>query len=162
MRMRSALLPLLAAVALAGCNDPTKGQELFQADLTGGGEVPPRAASGNGTVGFRVDGNSVFYSIEVEGLTGIVGAHIHSAAAGASGPIRVALYPRVGVNASSTPSGTVHGVLVEGVFTSADVTGVTFDELLAEMRAGTAYANVHTTTFPGGEIRGQIRSLGTD
>jgi hypothetical protein len=31
-----------------------------------------------------------------------------------------------------------------------------FDELVAAMRAGRAYANVHSTKFPGGEVRGQI------
>ena len=31
-----------------------------------------------------------------------------------------------------------------------------FDEILAAMRAGIAYANVHTTKWPGGEIRGQL------
>jgi hypothetical protein len=31
-----------------------------------------------------------------------------------------------------------------------------FGELVAALRAGRAYANVHTTKFPPGEIRGQI------
>jgi len=31
-----------------------------------------------------------------------------------------------------------------------------FDEFIAAMRAGVTYANVHTSQFPGGEIRGQI------
>ncbi len=31
-----------------------------------------------------------------------------------------------------------------------------FDEIVAAIRAGVAYVNVHTTGFPGGEIRGQI------
>jgi CHRD domain len=29
-------------------------------------------------------------------------------------------------------------------------------ELIAAIRAGRAYVNVHTTAFPGGELRGQI------
>ena len=33
-----------------------------------------------------------------------------------------------------------------------------FAELLAAIRSGNAYANVHTTKYPGGEIRGQIRA----
>jgi hypothetical protein len=31
-----------------------------------------------------------------------------------------------------------------------------FDELIAAIRAGATYANVHTVGRPGGEIRGQI------
>ena len=31
-----------------------------------------------------------------------------------------------------------------------------FEEIVAAIRAGRAYANVHTTKFPGGEIRAQI------
>jgi hypothetical protein len=32
--------------------------------------------------------------------------------------------------------------------------------VLKAMRAGVAYANVHTGAFPGGEIRGQIGGRG--
>ncbi len=34
--------------------------------------------------------------------------------------------------------------------------GEQFGELVQAMRAGVTYANIHTTTFGGGEIRGQI------
>jgi hypothetical protein len=51
----------------------------------------------------------------------------------------------------------VDGILISGSFQASQVTGVTYEELLNQMRAGTAYANVHTTQFPGGEIRGQVR-----
>ena len=40
-----------------------------------------------------------------------------------------------------------------------DVTGIDFNALLDEMRAGTAYVNFHTTRYPSGEIRGQVRLL---
>ena len=53
---------------------------------------------------------------------------------------------------------------VEGDITAADVIGPngqgiepgSFGEILRAMRAGHAYANIHTTRWPGGEIRGQI------
>lgn len=38
---------------------------------------------------------------------------------------------------------------------SVDAAGE-FDEVIAIMRAGVSYANVHTAQFPGGEVRGQI------
>ena len=52
--------------------------------------------------------------------------------------------------------GAVGYVDRQGRPSPSQVTGVTFDELLSQMRAGTAYANVHTTQFPGGEMRGQV------
>lgn len=53
---------------------------------------------------------------------------------------------------------------VTGTFTAANVIGPSeqgiaageFEELIKAMRAGVTYANVHSTKFPGGEIRGQI------
>jgi len=59
------------------------------------------------------------------------------------------------VNGPTT--GSVDGNLVQATFTSSDVTGVAFNDLLNEMRNGNAYVNVHTTTFPAGEIRGQLQ-----
>jgi len=150
---------LAAGLVAAGCNDATKGIGIYQATLTGSGEVPTRGTPADGAVGFNVEGTTVHYSIETHSITGVTGAHIHSGAAGVNGPIDVALYPRPGVNFSTTPTAGVDGVLFEGSFTAADVYGVSFDTLLSQMRDGNAYANVHTTTFPGGEIRGQIHQL---
>jgi hypothetical protein len=53
---------------------------------------------------------------------------------------------------------------VSGVITAAQIVGPAaqgiatgeFAELVDALRSGAAYANVHTTTFPAGEIRGQI------
>jgi hypothetical protein len=56
-------------------------------------------------------------------------------------------------------TGTVNGVLVQGSFTAADMRGITFEQLISEMRAGNAYVNFHTTRYPGGEVRGQTRLL---
>jgi hypothetical protein len=142
-----------------GCNDATDGVAIFQADLTGSGEVPSRSTPADGTVGVNVEGDTVHYSIETNAITGVTGAHIHSGVSGTNGPIRISLYPRPGVNFSTTPTAGVNGILIQGSFTAADVTGISFDALVAEMRSGAAYANVHTTTFPGGEIRGQLRSV---
>jgi hypothetical protein len=102
----------------------------------------------------------VDYSIEVHGTaTGISGAHLHSGAAGVNGPIRIGLFPGPGSNFTTNPLAGVDGQLYEGSFEASDVTGITYADLLAGMRAGTVYGNVHTTQYGGGEIRGQVQVL---
>jgi hypothetical protein len=146
-------------LSLGSCNNALDGSEQFVVRLAGGNEVPARATAASGAMGFVVRGNRVDYSIEVHGLGAITGAHIHSGVAGVNGPIRIALFPGPGSNATSNPLTGVDGQLYEGSFEASDVTGVSYTELVSQMRAGTAYGNVHTTTYPGGEIRGQVQVL---
>jgi hypothetical protein len=145
-------LCLLLALAAAGCGDDDN-RSLFEASpLSGANEVPSNASGASGSAGFDVDGSTVSYSVEVRGITGILFAHVHSGAAGTNGPVRVNLF-------LGPQTGAVDGLLVQGTFTSSDVVGISFEDLLSEMRAGTAYVNVHTVAFPGGEIRAQLRPL---
>ena len=157
MRRFGSTFAVLVLLSAAACTKGSDNLTIFQATLVGANEVPARGTAADGAVGLNVDGTTVHYTIEVNGITGVTGSHIHSGAAGVNGPIRIALYPRPGVNFATTATGAVNGILIEGSFTSTDVVGVTFDQLVEQMRAGTAYANVHTSTFPGGEIRGQVR-----
>jgi hypothetical protein len=143
-------LVLAGGLAFAGCNDATSGQTIFRAQLASTNEVPARGTGANGAAGFALEGDTVRYSLEVHGIDNVVMAHIHSGAAGVNGPIRVFLF-------RGGPTSGVEGVLSEGAFTAADVTGVTFEQLLDEMRSGNAYVNVHTTEFPAGETRGQVQ-----
>ena len=119
----------------------------------------PGVIAASGVIGVNVRGTRVDYSIEVHGISAITGAHFHSGAAGVNGPIRIALYPGPGSNFSSNPSGAFDGQFYEGSFESTDVTGISYDDLLAAFRAGTVYGNVHTSQFPGGEMRGQVQNL---
>jgi len=152
-------LGIIVAAGSVGCDKPAEDASIFVVDLAGANEVPARGTAAIGTVGLYVDGNTVDYTIEVHGITSITGAHIHSGAAGANGSIRIALFPAPGTNflPAGTSTDAVDGILISGSFQASQVTGVTYEELLNQMRAGTAYANVHTTQFPGGEIRGQVR-----
>ena len=61
---------------------------------------------------------------------------------------------------SSDLDGTVTGTIVPAQVLTATGQGINageFDEVVRAIRAGAAYANVHSATFGPGEIRGQIR-----
>jgi hypothetical protein len=73
--------------------------------------------------------------------------------------------PPLGTPACPNPSGTVTGTLTAGSVVGPVKLGSVkqnvpvgdFDAVVAALRSNTAYANVHSMTFPAGEIRGQIR-----
>jgi len=159
----------LGLVALAGvggvsCGDSTlQDKEVFVATLSGAEEVPARGTGANGSAQFIVEGNQITYAIEVDDITSIIQAHIHTGAPGVNGPVRLFLYP---APPASLPAPLVtvtdKTILVEATVDSSSVNGVTYEELLTAMRSGNAYVNVHTTQFPGGEIRGTVRVQNVD
>ena len=56
-------------------------------------------------------------------------------------------------------SGTVEATVGAAHVIGPAVQGIApgeFEEIAAAIRAGRAYANVHTSKFPGGDIRAQI------
>ena len=163
-------LTLAAAVLFAGgaCSDDDNGNEPatnFVANLSGGDEVPANASTATGDATFTLDGDQLDYTVNVSGLENPVVAHIHLAAAGANGAVRLNL---CGTGDPQPPCGTGDGVLATG--TNGTTVGdppITFDDLIEAMRNGEAYVNVHTddgaappNSGPGdliaGEIRGQI------
>jgi hypothetical protein len=156
MRRNALPLALLLAAGLAagGCEDATEDQEVFFTTLSGSNEVPARSTAANGSSQLIIDGDRVHYAIEVDDIRSVFAAHIHTAASGVNGPVRVTFF---NVPQTSTFSTNDKTILAEGTFTSADVAGISFADLLAAIRAGTTYVNVHTTQFPGGEIRGQLQ-----
>ncbi len=127
----------------------------FRSHLSGGEEVPAVDSGGQGQAIFRVDGDQVHFKLIVANLTEITQAHIHCGPAGVNAPVLVFLFGFVGEGVDS------NGILSTGTFTAADflpTCGFTsIGELVDAMATGDAYVNVHTLSFPGGEIRGQIR-----
>jgi hypothetical protein len=125
-----------------------KGDAHF-ATLVGTQEVPTNAstATGNGWVVISTGGATITYYLAYSGLSGAASAaHIHTGAVGVNGGI---ILPLV---AGPSP---MSGVLTATDFTpSGSVTD--FAGAVAAIAAGTTYMNVHTATFPGGEIRGQL------
>lgn len=130
----------------------------FRAILSGANEVPPvtTAASGDATFTLSADGLTLNYVLTVSGLTDITASHIHLAPAGTNGPVVVTLF-------IGPKPGAFSGILAQGMITSANLAGrlagQPLSALIAEINAGNAYVNVHTTAHPPGEIRGQISSV---
>ena len=84
-------------------------------------------------------------------LSNITGAHLHSGAAGERS-IRTAL-SRSRVQLQHHAQRPLRRAALRGSFEAADVTGITFSDLVAGMRAGTVYGNVHTSAYLGGDPR---------
>ncbi len=158
-------LAVAGSVAVAG-----GGSTPVSGSLDGYEEVPAVSTAANGKFRATVTPSNagLAYKLTYAGLEGgVTQAHIHFAQAGVNGGISVWLCGTAtnpgpaGTPACPTPSGTV-----EGTIDAADVLGPVgqgiapgeFNELLRAMRAGVTYANVHSTAFPGGEIRSQLRA----
>ena len=145
------MLAVLTAPALAGSS------RNFRAHLSQ--EAPGVVTQAQGQVLFKLnkDGTEISYKLIVANIENVTVAHIHLGEAGVNGPPIVFLFGPV------DPPVTQNGPLIEGTFTESDLIprpalgfSGTFEELLALMANGGTYVNVHTTAYPGGEIRGQI------
>lgn len=162
MKKISVIAVLLILVLLAATGGVSaKSDSHFEASLKGRNEVPPNSSKAQGQAIFRVvdDGAAIEYKLIVANLDNLHMAHIHLAPAGSNGGVVVWLYP------SAPPPlprpGTTNGVLMTGTITADNLvgtlTGQPLSALIDQMVAGNAYVNVHTSAFPGGEIRGQIK-----
>jgi hypothetical protein len=123
-------------------------------------------ASGRFSAEIDAEAQTIEYELSFSGLqASIVMSHIHMAQPNVNGAIMVWL---CGSTANPGPAGTqvcpqegtVRGTIRPEDIQTATTQGIAtgeFAELVAAMRNGLAYVNVHTTQSPGGEIRGQLR-----
>ncbi|MCA9373754.1 CHRD domain-containing protein [Candidatus Peregrinibacteria bacterium] len=109
----------------------------FNASLDGDQEVPAVTTTGTGSALFELEGDDLWYSIEVMDLSGDVdAAHIHEAVEGENGDV-------------------VHEITFDGTTAEGWWMDLTEDQITTLMADG-FYVNVHTMDNPDGEIRGQI------
>ena len=162
------LLAILAAVSIGAATAAQAAVINYYVSLNGPNEVPVNASPGVGTATVDVDpvAHTMHLHVVFSGLTAVTTAsHIHAATA-------VAFAGTAGV-ATTTPyfAGFPIGVTAGSYDNTLDMTQATSynasyvtahggnttqaeTDLLAAMAAGKAYLNVHTSAFPGGEIRG--------
>lgn len=132
----------LALVALPLSLGSRLPADTFTAKLSGANEVPPIKSQATGTATVTIDGNELTYKIEVKNLDNPTAAHIHEGARGFDGPPVVPLW-------SGGKSIGFTGVLAQGKVTVKP-------EVIAAIRAGKTYVNVHTKVRSSGELRGQL------
>lgn len=146
---------VLAAPIVIGDSDRE-----FRASLNGYLEVPSISTTGRGSFTAEVRGSTLRYRLTFRDLTAAATvSHIHFARPDVVGDPSAFLCGGGGKPACPA-AGTVTGTIV-----AADVIGPAsrgiapgeFAELLRAMRNGATYVNVHNATYPGGEIRGNIR-----
>lgn len=140
-------------------------QKQFKGSMAGTAEVPAVSTAARGLFHARIsdDGAAIHYQLSYTGLEGDVSmAHIHLGQRTANGGIAVWLCSNLGtpgVQPCPAPPASISGIItaddIVGPAAQGLVTGE-FAELVKALRNGTAYANVHSSKFPGGEIRAQL------
>ena len=122
-------------------------------------------ARGSFKIDIDDDAQEITYELSYSGLEGTVTqAHVHFGKFGVNGGVSFFL---CGTAASTGPAGTPtcpQEGTVERTIAAADIIGpvpqgieaMNFEEIVKAIRRGNAYANVHSTKWPGGEIRAQI------
>lgn len=170
--MKGLGIAVVLAAALAAA-PATAAVYVFSATLTGPAEAPPNASPGHGVGRITFDDGLHTMTVDVDFadlLGNVTAAHIHAATP----------TPFTGVAGVATqtptfagfPSGVKNGSYLQTFDMSlassyraayligfGGSTAAAEAALITAAKGGQAYFNVHTTQFPGGEIRGFLTSV---
>jgi len=135
--------------------------ERFSASLGGENEVPPINTAGTGAFEMTIQ-DTITFSLTFSGLSSaLTVAHLHFAPSKVAGGVMIFLCGGGGQPACpAATEGTITGTITAANVTGPSGQGVApadLDSALEAVRNDLAYANMHTTNFPGGEIRGQVQ-----
>jgi len=162
-----------ASLAIAASQGPSQkhavkhhgGGNQFSAKMIGHNEVPVVHTKAVGRVTLTVadDQKSISFKLTYSGLNSApLFSHVHIGQPNVNGMVSFFFCggggkPACPAEATTTPvTGTVVAADVAGIGTQGMPAG-DLGAVIQEIRAGFAYANLHTQTSPGGEIRGQLR-----
>ena len=162
----------LALFAVASASTFVYAQGGFKqiSEMLTGYQETPSAVSTTGNVTFKArmsnNESEINWQLSYSDLEGAVQqSHIHFGQSSVTGPISVFLCTNLGNGPAGTQPCPAPPAVNSGTITAADVTNLAnergisageLDELIQAIRAGTTYVNVHSTRWPGGEIRSQI------
>ena len=167
--LRTKLIAMVVATGIVGLSGTYACAEEFSAHLIGFNETPSILSGGSGTFKLDLDrsAGTANYELAYSGLSSpATQAHIHFAKARDAGGIIVWLcQTETNPGPPGTPTCPVDGGTVTGTITASTIVAIPaqlvpagdFNALTDALISNSAYANVHTTAAPEGEIRGQIR-----
>lgn len=166
--MKKLLLAAATALAFApnAFADPNNDHKI-SLKLTGFQETPLTLSSpASGEFEARIVDNDsqIDWELSYRGIpTNVLQAHVHFGARAITGGISIFLCTNLGNGPAGTQPCPQMGT-ISGHIRAADVIGPAgqgiaageLAEIIAAIRAGVAYVNVHSTQFPTGEIRAQF------
>ena len=171
MKRIAVVLCLLATAAVSAVT-AQQGFKNIKEYLSGYEEVPSVSTSAGAQFNATIsnDGTEINWELSYSPLEGnITQSHIHVGQAGVNGGISVFLCSNLGNGPAGTQPCPVGPATISGTIRAADVSAnaggargpresmpARSTELIAAMRAGATYVNIHSTTWPGGEVRSQI------
>jgi hypothetical protein len=165
---------LLTAFVVLGVSTVVRGDgdedNRYQLRLNGFQENPSISTTGNGrlSVEIRDDAEMIEFRLRYSDLEGVLNggvvtqAHIHIGALHTNGGVVAFLCGGGGKPPCPSPDGDIQGTIVPSDIVGPAAQGLnpgeatTWAEFVRAIRAGYTYGNVHTTRWPGGEVRGQI------
>ena len=155
--MNRTIRACLACVALIASSGVARADFTLTAVLSGGAEVPPNASTATGTATFvyTTATNSLSYDVTFSGLSApATMSHIHFGLPGTTGPV---ILPFTSPGPLPVTSGSFAGTLTSADLIPNAAAGINnFADAIAAIQNHQTYINIHTSNFPGGEIRGQI------
>lgn len=166
--VKSILLLLAFSLTLLGCSNETvldlqedtlsarNGTQFhFKTNLSAKKAVPPNAskATGQAIVTISKDETKIHFKLITANIVDVFAAHFHLAPPGTNGGVVAPLF-------GGSPAGPANGILAESYITAGGVVGALagdLDALIAAIRDGNIYVNVHTVAIGAGEMRGWLK-----
>ncbi len=162
----AAFILVVVSIAMT-CAPDALAQDKWNAYLRGLEEVPTISSPARGTCTLETNegGTEIQYTLSYQETVGeVLQADLCFGQKGANGGVSVFLCSNSDSAPEGVPACPVSGT-VSGSFTAVDVLGPSgqgisageLGKLLQAMRRRATYVNVHSSEFPAGDLRGQIR-----
>jgi len=148
---------VVVAAIVQSCGDSTApANKMYVANLNAAAEGGTVTSPGSGVFTFEDKGTEIDWTLTLTNITNVTASHIHKGTATnvgtTGGPVIINLF----LPNRPPETGTLNGIVARGTITNANNSSVSLDSLRVLFNNGNAYANVHTTANPGGEIRDQV------